>query len=155
MRTFKIWLFFNLAFIPILVLSFCAAAYIIANQLRANAEQEVMENARLVMQMATASRSYTIKQIVPLLDHEQARVYRANDGVYNILDKQLPFSVQKAIDSIPRPKDKEVLVNVRQQIIDNVRKEALALPGPEFYPQSIPFYASTETFNYFRSQNPD
>jgi protein-histidine pros-kinase len=29
------------------------------------------------------------------------------------------------------------------------------LPGPEFFPQSIPFYASTENFNYFRGQNPD
>jgi hypothetical protein len=29
------------------------------------------------------------------------------------------------------------------------------LPGSEFFPQSIPYYASTETFNYFRSQYPD
>jgi len=148
-------IFFNLVFIPILVLSFCAAAYIVANQLRANAEQEVMEYARLVMQIAAASRLYTTKQIVPLLDHEQSRVDRANDSVYDIFDKQLPFAIQKAIDGIPHAKDKEALVKVRQQILDSVRKEALGLPGPEFFPQSIPFYASTETFNYFRSQYPD
>ena len=29
------------------------------------------------------------------------------------------------------------------------------MPGPEFFPQSIPFYASTENFNYFRGQYPN
>jgi hypothetical protein len=155
MRTLKFLLFFNLVFIPVLVLGFCAAAYIVGTQLRANAEQEVIETARLVMQVASASRLYTTKQIGPLLDHEQSRVDRANDSVYDIFDRQLPAAIQKAIDSVPRAKDKEVVVNARPQILDNVRKEALGLPGPEFFPQSIPFYASTETFNYLRSQYPD
>jgi hypothetical protein len=90
----------------------------------------------------------------PAPDHEQSRVNKANNGVFEILDSQLPGAIQKAIDAIPHAKDKQVLAGVRQQIVDSVRQAPRDLPGPEFFPQSIPFYASTETFNYFRTEYP-
>ena len=155
MRTFKLLIFFNLVFIPVLVLSFFGAAYIVRRQLQENAEQQVLENSRVMMQTARASRLYTTKQVAPLLDHEQSRVDKANNNVFQILDMQLPAALQKAIDSVPRLKDKQVIENVRQQIIDGVREAPRDLPGLEFFPQSIPFYASTENFNYFRDQYPD
>jgi hypothetical protein len=154
-RTFKLLIFLNLVFIPVLVLSFFGAAYIVRRQLQENAEQQVLENSRVMMQTARASRLYTTKQIAPLLDHEQSRVDKANNNVFQILDMQLPAALQKAIDGVPRPKDKQVIENVRQQIIDGVREAPRDLPGLEFSPQSIPFYASTENFNYFRNQYPD
>ena len=147
MRTFKLLLFFNLVFIPVLVLSFFGAAHIVRGQLQESAEQQVLENSRVMMQTARASRLYTTKQISPLLEHEQSRVDKANSSVFEILDEQLPAAVQKAIDGIPHPKDKKVVESIRQQIIDNVRQAPRELPGPEFFPQSIPFYASTENFN--------
>src|SRR6516162_2338379 len=155
MRTFKLLIFFNLVFIPVLVVSFFGAAHIVRGQLQENAEQQVLENSRIMMQTARASRLYTTKQISPLLDHEQSRVDKANNSVFEILDKQLPAAVQKAIDSIPHPKDKQVVESIRQQILDDVRQASRHLPGSEFFPQSIPFYASTENFNYFRSKYPD
>jgi len=152
MRIFKLLIFFNLFFIPVLVLSFFGAAYIVRGQLQDSAEQQVLENSRVMMQTARASRLYTTKQIVPLLDHEQSKVDKANNNVFQILDMQLPAALQKAIDSIPYPKDKQVVESIRQQILDNVRQAPRELPGPEFFPQSIPFYGSTENFNYFRGQ---
>ena len=46
MRTFKLLIFFNLVFIPVLVLSFFGAAYIVRGQLQESAEQQVLENSR-------------------------------------------------------------------------------------------------------------
>jgi hypothetical protein len=115
MRTVKLLIFFNLVFIPILVLSFFGAAYIVRYQLQESAEQQVLENSRVMMETARASRSYTTKQIAPLLDHEQSKIDKANNNVFQILDMQLPAALQKAIDSIPHPKDKQVVANVRQQ----------------------------------------
>jgi hypothetical protein len=155
MRIFKLLIFFNLVFIPVLVLSFFGAAYMVRGQLGESAERQVLENSRVMMQTARASRLYTTKQIAPLLEHEQSRVDKANNNVFQILDMQLPAAVQKAIDSIPYLKDKLVVENIRQQILDNVRQAPRELPGPEFFPQSIPFYASTENFNYFRGHYPD
>src|SRR5215471_16035181 len=93
--------FFDLVFIPILVLGFIAAGYIVREQLREGAEKQVLQDSRIMMETAKASRLYTTKQIAPLLDHEQSRVDKANNSVFEILDKQLPAAVQKAIDSIP------------------------------------------------------
>jgi hypothetical protein len=135
MRIFTHLIFFNLAFIPTLVLGFFGAAYIVRRQLRESAEQQVLENSRVMMQTARASRAYTTEQIAPLLDHEQSRVDKANNSVFQILDAQLPAALQKAIDSIPHPKDKQVVGNVRQEILDSVREVPRDLPGPEFFPQ--------------------
>src|SRR5262249_10329831 len=145
MRTLKLLIFFNLFFIPILVLSFFGAAYIVHGQLRESAEQQVLENSRVMMQTARASRLYTTKQIAPLLDHEQSRVDKANNNVFQILDMQLPAALQKAIDSIPHAKDKQVLENVRQQILNGVREAPREVPGSEFFPQSIPFMPQRRT----------
>jgi hypothetical protein len=154
MRAEKVLFFFNLVFVPILVLSYCAAGYIIRERLRVSAEAQVLENSRVMMETARASRLYTTKQIIPLLDHEQSRVNKANNGVFEILDSQLPAAIQKSIDAISHAREKQVLSAAGQQIVDSVRQAPRNLPGPEFFPQSIPFYASTETFNYFRTEYP-
>jgi protein-histidine pros-kinase len=98
MGKLKLLLFFNLVFIPVLVLSFFGAAYIVRGQLQENAEQQILENSRVMMQTARASRLYTTKQIAPLLDHEQSRVDKANNNLFQILDMQLPTALQKAIE---------------------------------------------------------
>src|SRR5262249_54298983 len=115
-------------------LSFFGAAYIVRDQLQVSAEQQVLENSRVMMQTAKASRLYTTKQIAPLLDHQQSRVDKANNNVFQILDVQLPAALQKAIDSMPHPKDKQVFENVRQQILNGVREAPREVPGSEFFP---------------------
>jgi hypothetical protein len=155
MGKLKLLIFFDLVFIPILVLGFVAAAYVVREQLQKDAERQVLQDSRIMMETARASRLYTTKQIAPLLDHEQSRVDKANNNVFEILDKQLPAAIQKAIDGILRAKDKQAVENAQQLIIDGVREAPRDLPGHEFFPQSIPFYASTENFNYFRGQYPD
>ena len=66
----KLLFLFNLLFIPILVLGFVGAGYILREQLREGAEKEVLQDSRIMMETARAPRLYTTKQIAPLLDHE-------------------------------------------------------------------------------------
>ena len=145
---------FNLVLVPLVVASYCAAGYVVRDQLRKIAEEEVLENARVMMQTARASRVYTTRQVAPLLDHEQARVDRVTKSI-QVLEEQLPAALQKAIDHLPNPREKQVLQSVRQEILESVRREPREIPEAEFYPQCIPFYAATEAFNYFRAQYPD
>ena len=151
----RLLLRFDLIFLPLMAVSFCAAGYIIRQQLRTLAEEEVLENAHVMMQTARASRVYTTSQIAPLLDHEQSKVDRAVKSVHQMLDENLPAALQKAIDHLPNAREKQGLQNVRQQIVESIRQEPRELPSAEFFPQCIPFYAATEAFNYFRSQYPD
>jgi len=59
---------FNLVLLGIFLLGFLIAGYISYRALQANAREEILQNARLMMESALSSRNYTITQIKPLLD---------------------------------------------------------------------------------------
>lgn len=59
---------FNLVFLPIFAAGFVAAGMIAHNLLTESAREETLQNARLLMESAKAVRTYTAKQIVPLLE---------------------------------------------------------------------------------------
>ena len=63
----KLVLKFNLVFVIVFVLGFVAAGYVTHDLLQRNAKEEIVENARLIMESALASRSYTEAQVAPLL----------------------------------------------------------------------------------------
>jgi len=63
----KLILKFNLVFIIVFVAGLTAAGYVSWALLQQNAREEVVQNARLVMESALSTRAYTSKQVQPLL----------------------------------------------------------------------------------------
>ncbi len=59
---------FNLVLIVVFLAGFAAAGFISRQLLRENAREEVLRNARLMMDTALAVRAYTVDQIKPHLD---------------------------------------------------------------------------------------
>ncbi len=59
---------FNLVLLGIFVLGFVIAGYVSWQALRTNAREEILQNARLMMEAALASRNYTTTQVKPLLE---------------------------------------------------------------------------------------
>ncbi|MEY2604156.1 MAG: hypothetical protein QOH31_1947 [Verrucomicrobiota bacterium] len=136
------WLLkFNLAFVPILIGSICVAAVVIHNQLRDNAQQEVLESAKLMLETTRASRTYTAQQITPLLERQQNEIEKSTQIVRKALE-----TAEKVADTGKR----QTLLSVLSQVGTN--NEPVER---EFHPQSIPFFAATEAFNYFRQTHPD
>src|SRR5579863_3414233 len=62
---------FSLLFILAAGAGLTVAAYLTYGYLQRNAREEVLEQARLMMETSSASRSYTTQQIVPLLNAVQ------------------------------------------------------------------------------------
>lgn len=58
---------FNIIFLLVFVLGFSVASYSSYNLLQENAQDEIVQNARLIMESSLASRTYTSDQIAPLL----------------------------------------------------------------------------------------
>jgi hypothetical protein len=83
MKNLRGVLLFNAVFIPALALCLGVTAYFVQKEFRQLAEEQVLENAHLMMETAKASRNYTTEQIEPLLTHEETRVA---DGVKNLND---------------------------------------------------------------------
>ena len=61
---------FNLVLLGIFALGFVVAGFISYNALQTNAREEILQNARLMMESALSSRNYTATQIKPLLDSQ-------------------------------------------------------------------------------------
>jgi HAMP domain-containing protein len=59
---------FNLVFLVIFIIGLVFAAYAARTLLQRNAMEEVVQNARILMESALASRTYTSNQIKPLLE---------------------------------------------------------------------------------------
>jgi Protein of unknown function (DUF3365) len=148
-------LIFNAVFIPILVLCLGVTAYFVQKEFRQLAEQQILENAHLMMETAKASRNYTTEQIEPLLTHEETRVADGVKTLNDVINKQFPSALQQAVSGLSNAKDRQTLQILSEQIVQNVRQQPRSVQEPEFAAQSIPFYAATEAFNYFRKRYPD
>jgi len=104
----KLLLKFNLVFVLLFLLGIGASGYISWQLLQKNAQEEIAENARLMMSVALAVRSYTNTQIKPLLKTQM---------VYSFLPQSVPaFSAT------------EVLNELRKKYPNYVYKEALLNP---------------------------
>jgi protein-histidine pros-kinase len=66
---------FNLVLLGIFVLGLAITGYVSYNVLRANAREEVLQHARLMMEAALATRNYTASQVKPLLETQLKYVF--------------------------------------------------------------------------------
>jgi len=68
---------FNLIFIPFLALCLGVVGYIARNMLLEDAREHVIQNARIIMETMLSSRTYTTKQVAPLLDQKNFKLQTA------------------------------------------------------------------------------
>ncbi|HXW63754.1 MAG TPA: DUF3365 domain-containing protein [Burkholderiaceae bacterium] len=112
----KLLLKFNLVFLLLFLVGIGACGYITRNLLQRNAQEEIGENARLIMADAIAVRGYTIGQIKPLLDTQMKYTFLpqtvpayAATEVLNELRKKYPeYSYKEAMLNPTNPRDRAV-----------------------------------------------
>ena len=104
----KLILKFNLVFLLVFVVGLAAAGFASRELLLRNAREEIVLNARLVMEAALATRAYTSSQVAPLLKTQLK---------YNFLPQ-----------SVPAYSATEVLNGVRKSFPDYFYKEATLNP---------------------------
>jgi HAMP domain-containing protein len=107
---------FNLVFLALFALAIGACYYISSTLLQRNANEEIDENARLMIADALAVRAYTNTQIKPLLDTQMKYTflpqsipaYSATE-VLNSLRKTYPeYSYKEAMLNPTNPRDRAV-----------------------------------------------
>jgi hypothetical protein len=136
---------FNVVLVPAAILAVAIIAVLAQQQLQSLGEKEVVENAKIMIETARASRHYTTEQIAPLLDKQQETLTQFEEAVRTIVansKKQGSHQVQ----TVP---------SAAKGVLGVSDSGELVLPRAEFHPQSIPFYAATEAFNYFRHKYPE
>ena len=112
----KLLLKFNLVFVMLFLLGIAASGYISWQLLQKNAQEEIAENARFMMSVALAVRSYTNTQIKPLLKTQMVYsflpqsvpAYSATE-VLNELHKKYPnYAYKEALLNPTNPRDRAI-----------------------------------------------
>jgi HAMP domain-containing protein len=107
---------FNLIFVLVFLAGLAGSAYVSRNLLQQNAQQEILEHARLTMEKAIAVRTYTAQQIRPLLQTQMmytflpqsVPAYSATE-VLNQLAKAFPeYTYKEATLNPTNPRDRAV-----------------------------------------------
>ncbi len=110
----KLIIKFNLVFLVIFVIGLIIAAYVSRSLLQKNARDEVVQNARIMMESALASRAYTANQIKPLLETQMkyqflpqtVPAYGATEQ-FNDLRKKFPdYTYKEATLNPTNPRDR-------------------------------------------------
>ncbi|HTT17309.1 MAG TPA: DUF3365 domain-containing protein, partial [Candidatus Sulfotelmatobacter sp.] len=100
----KLLVKFNLVMCVVFVAGFIGAGFVSNRLLQRNAQQEIFENARIMMEAAVAVRTYTGKEIKPLLDTQlkyaflpqSVPAYSANQYFAQIRNKFPDYSYREA-----------------------------------------------------------
>jgi protein-histidine pros-kinase len=127
----KLILKFNLVFVAIFLIGLGVAGYMSNQLLQQNAREEILQNGRLVMETALATRAYTAGQVGPLLETQMKYAF-------------LP-------QSIPAYSASEVLNGLRKKFSDYAYKEATLNPTN---PRNRAVDWETDIVNQFRG-SPD
>ena len=139
---------FNLVLLGIFLLGFVVAGYVSWRVLQANARDEIVQNARLMMEAALSSRTYTTTQVKPLLETQlkyaflpqSVPAYAATE-VFNEMRKKHPdYGYKEAPLNPSNPRDRASdweadVINTFRQSPENVEMvgERDTPTGPALY----------------------
>jgi HAMP domain-containing protein len=105
---------FNLVFIVVFLLGLFAAGTVSDQLLQKNAREEIVLNARLVMESALAARAYTSTQVGPLLQTQMkynflpqsVPAYSANE-IFDVVRKKFPeYAYKEAVLNPTNPRNR-------------------------------------------------
>jgi HAMP domain-containing protein len=105
---------FNLVFVLVFLLGLVAAGTVSDQLLQRNAREEIVLNARLVMESALAARAYTSTQVGPLLQTQMkykflpqsVPAYSANE-IFDVVRKKFPeYAYKEAVLNPTNPRNR-------------------------------------------------
>jgi protein-histidine pros-kinase len=105
---------FNLVYLVVMSLGIVLSGYIARSLLQGNAQQEVVESARMLMEKAVAVRNYTNAQVKPLLVSQMTHEflpqtvpsYAATEVLNDLLSKHPEFAYKEATLNPTNPRDR-------------------------------------------------
>jgi hypothetical protein len=152
---------FNLVFIPVLLICFGAIGYVTEQALVESARQHVEQNARIIMEAALSSRTYTTKQVAPLLLQKNFKLQTAVGELRKTIE-EVPKSVDQNVPNDLRASVKrgfllgqQHALTALEDFLNSIKGKSDELLDTEFHPQSVPAFAATEIFGYLREKFPN
>jgi HAMP domain-containing protein len=124
---------FNLVLLGIFVLGFLVAGYISYKALQNNAREEILQNARLMMEAALSTRNYTTTQVKPLLETQMkyqflpqtVPAYAATEQFNELRKKHPDYTYKEATLNPSNPRNRAA--DWERDVVDTFRNTATTL----------------------------
>jgi protein-histidine pros-kinase len=121
---------FNIVLVVVFLVGFSAAGLISRQLLQTNARDEVVRNARLMMESALAVRAYTVEQIKPHLDPmlnetflpQTVPAFAATETLHSVQKKFPGYSYKEATLNPTNPRDRTT--DWEADIVNQFRQDA-------------------------------
>ncbi len=105
---------FNLVLLGIFLLGFVVAGYVSYQTLQSNAREEILQNARLMMEAALSARNYTTTQVKPLLETQMkyeflpqsVPAYAATEQFNELRKKHADYAYKEATLNPTNPRNR-------------------------------------------------
>ena len=105
---------FNIVLLALFAVGFILTGFISYSVLQSNAREEILDNARMMMESALSSRSYTNSQITPLLETQlrytflpqSVPAYAATEQFNDLRKKYPDYSYKEATLNPTNPRDR-------------------------------------------------
>ncbi len=141
---------FNLVFLLVFALGLAATGYVSWTLLERNARDEIAQNARLLMDTALATRSYTSSQVNPLLETQMkytflpqsVPAYSATEVFNDLRKKHSEYGYKEAVLNPTNPRNRAV--DWETDVITRFRdsKDSTELIGDRETPSGRSFYVA-------------
>ena len=126
----KLLLKFNLAFVAVFLIGLAITGFVTRELLQRNAQEEVLQHARFMMEKALAVRSYTSTQVAPLLETQMKYsflpqtipAFSATEVLAKLAKNYPEYSYKEATLNPTNPRDRAVEWEV--DVISEFRKSA-------------------------------
>jgi hypothetical protein len=122
--------------------------YIARTVLLDDARQHVIQNARIIMETMLSSRTYTTKQVAPLLQQKNFKLQTEIREFRKTID-QMPKTLDPNAAKDIRGNEKKGFIlgqqhalEARQQFLESVKGKPEELVDNEFHPQSVPAFGA-------------
>lgn len=125
----KLLLKLNLVFIAVFALGLVITGFVCHDFLFRNAREQVVANARIMLETAMAMRNYTSSRVAPLLKAKDADL----ETLAGVMGTVTPAEGAPATAS---------------EAVTRVQKTG-------FHPETVPAFGATESFNYLRQTYPE
>ena len=150
----KFLLRLNRLLAPILLVAFAGVKYLVWRDLQKTYEGATVEIARAMLETAHAMRAYTTQEIAPLLEGDPGLPDRTAKRIHEILGADLSRDAQKRT-GVRGANAGPALQPALGSIEDRLRQELVTPLERLFAPQTVPAYAATRAFGFFRQKFPE
>jgi HAMP domain-containing protein len=162
---------FSLVYVVVFGLGLGVAGFIFYGQLQRNAREQVVYQARILMETALAMRNYTTEQVRPSFSDATQREDEVAGIVQELCARRIAFkaamerriAAERAAANRARAEragesGATIPAAPREESVPDPFPELCSGKGPgqrSFRPQTVPAYAATEIFGYLSKRYPE